>query len=858
MKTSLHLFYASILAIQLIGSGTKAYAVGAATPFISYEAEAGVLGGGASVVSLTAPPTTQFSSAALEASGHAYVQLTGTGQYVQWTNNTGQNITAINLRSCIPDAPSGGGINSTIDLYVNGTLRQAFNVTSTQNYNYEGTNYNDQTDKNPADGDPRDFWNDTRAFVTGAAIAPGSTLRLQKDSANSASFYDIDVVDLEAPPSALTQPANSLSITSYGAVANNSGVDNTAAINSCFAAALAQGKIAWIPQGTFYCSSGSGLLHPSGITIVGAGPWYSTLYRSTTSGYVDNLITGTSCTLSNLSLDCSGYSRAANNNNGGVNFAGTNWIVNNVWIEHVTSAFWCAGLNGLVANCRVMSVWSDGGNFNQYQSGNGIGSNLTYSNNFVRGTGDDAMAINATEGAGYTPMNNVKYVSNTSVDAYGGKGMAVYGGRNLVITNNLITDSARYDGMEVGYFEQSGGISNALVSGNVLIRCGGNGYNDMTAALEVGIQNTNVIDQGMTLSGNIVSNSIFGGLAVNHSINCTFSGNVITMWNQGSYGVTIWANAIGNGSFINNSVNNLPNFIAYVNNSSTYTATLSGNSWGTAPVNLALHKVATVSSVADGTLGTNAVDGNFNTRWGSAYSDPQWIYVDLGATNSINGVILYWESAYGKSFSIQTSLDASSWTNVYSTTSGVGGTQIITFPTTNALYVRMYGTQRGTVYGYSLFEFQVYGSGYTTPQAGSTYHLICQKSNMALDNAGSTTAGSVVTQFTETASDSNQEWKLVDVGGGYFNLVCQKSNMNLDNGGSTTDGTAVTQYTINSGNINQYWQFVDQGGGYYHLICEKSGKALDNAGSTTAGSTVTQWAAGAGNLNQNWRLEFIR
>src|ERR1700747_1839285 len=85
------------LAAAALGAGNVAYAsVGAPLPFISYEAEAGTLGGGASVVSLTSPPTTQYSSPQLEASGHAYVQLTANGQYVQWVNNTGKSITAIN------------------------------------------------------------------------------------------------------------------------------------------------------------------------------------------------------------------------------------------------------------------------------------------------------------------------------------------------------------------------------------------------------------------------------------------------------------------------------------------------------------------------------------------------------------------------------------------------------------------------------------------------------------------------------------------------------------------------------------------------------------------------------------------
>src|ERR1017187_8272661 len=174
----------------------------------------------------------QYSSPELEASGHTYVKLSATGQSVEWTNNTGQNLTAINVRACIPDAPIGGGITSTIDLYVNGVFRQAFSVNSQQNYCYEGTNYNGQIDKNPADGNPHGFWNDAHAFIAGAAVAPGDTLRLQQDATNTAAFYYIDVVDLEAPPAPSAQPANSLSIITYGAVSNNPAVDNTTAIRS--------------------------------------------------------------------------------------------------------------------------------------------------------------------------------------------------------------------------------------------------------------------------------------------------------------------------------------------------------------------------------------------------------------------------------------------------------------------------------------------------------------------------------------------------------------------------------------------------------------------------------------------------
>ncbi len=119
---------------------------------------------------------------------------------------------------------------------------------------------------------------------------------------------------------------------------------------------------------------------------------------------------------------------------------------------------------------------------------------------------------------------------------------------------------------------------------------------------------------------------------------------------------------------------------------------------------------AVASSLENATFpAANAFDGNTGTRWSSAFSDPQWLYVDLGATHTISKVVLNWEAAYGKSFQIQTSNDASSWTTIYSTTTGTGGTQTLNV-SGSGRYVRMYGTARGTAYGYSLWEFQVYGS----------------------------------------------------------------------------------------------------------------------------------------------------
>ncbi|MGK5680573.1 galactose-binding domain-containing protein [Actinoplanes sp. URMC 104] len=126
-------------------------------------------------------------------------------------------------------------------------------------------------------------------------------------------------------------------------------------------------------------------------------------------------------------------------------------------------------------------------------------------------------------------------------------------------------------------------------------------------------------------------------------------------------------------------------------------------------------KPATASSTeaAGAYAAAEAVDGNTGTRWSSAFSDPQWLQVDLGSSQAISRVELNWETAAAKAFQIQVSDNASSWTSIYSTTTSAGGLQSLPVTGTGR-YVRMYGTQRTTGYGYSLWEFKVFGGGGTT------------------------------------------------------------------------------------------------------------------------------------------------
>lgn len=131
--------------------------------------------------------------------------------------------------------------------------------------------------------------------------------------------------------------------------------------------------------------------------------------------------------------------------------------------------------------------------------------------------------------------------------------------------------------------------------------------------------------------------------------------------------------------------------------------------------NIALNKTISASSVqASNYAASKANDGNISSRWSSASSDPQWIMVDLVAQYSISKVVINWQNASGKNYTIEASNDPLFGTKstVVTVTNGTSGANVATFnfAPVNARYVRMHGTARNTSYGYSIFEFEVYGS----------------------------------------------------------------------------------------------------------------------------------------------------
>ncbi|WP_394821826.1 discoidin domain-containing protein [Pendulispora albinea] len=195
--------------------------------------------------------------------------------------------------------------------------------------------------------------------------------------------------------------------------------------------------------------------------------------------------------------------------------------------------------------------------------------------------------------------------------------------------------------------------------------------------------------------------------------------------------------------------------------------------------NAALNRPTTSSSAENGSWPASAAtDGNPATRWSSAFSDPQWLQVDLGSTQAICAIQLSWETAFATAYQIQTSSDGIDWNTLSSTSAGAGGTEVLTV-NGSGRYVRMYGTARSTQWGYSLWEFQVFtdaggggadaGGGGTDAGGGGTDAILSQfvpvvASSFEGGNAPAAALdGRTSTRWSSQSSDP--QWIYVDLGG---------------------------------------------------------------------------------------------
>lgn len=153
--------------------------------------------------------------------------------------------------------------------------------------------------------------------------------------------------------------------------------------------------------------------------------------------------------------------------------------------------------------------------------------------------------------------------------------------------------------------------------------------------------------------------------------------------------------------------------VTATNNSIVKTATVD-----VLPTNANLSIATGVSATATASSGTAvaAFDNNGSTRWESAFTDPQWIMVDLGGKKNITDILISWEGANAKDYIIEGSINGADWTTVITKTDMPAGARTdrmydLNF---NAQYIRLTGTARNMNYGYSIWEFKIFGTISTT------------------------------------------------------------------------------------------------------------------------------------------------
>jgi hypothetical protein len=243
--------------------------------------------------------------------------------------------------------------------------------------------------------------------------------------------------------------------------------------------------------------------------------------------------------------------------------------------------------------------------------------------------------------------------------------------------------------------------------GTISVRANNSCGSGTTRTLNVTVSSCGLPAQPGTISG---STSVASGSSQSYSIAAVSGATSYTWtlpsgWSGSSASTSISTTTGSTGGTITVRANNA----CGAGPTRSLTVTVSGGS-----TSLALNRPVTTSSIEGAGLeGNKAVDGNGTTRWASAYTDAQWIYVDLGANYNVNRVKITWEAAYGRNYTVQTSANASAWTTIKTIT---GNTALINDHTGlsgTGRYVRMNGTLRGTVYGYSIFELEVYGTPIT-------------------------------------------------------------------------------------------------------------------------------------------------
>ena len=512
---------------------------GAAVSFITYEAEDGIFQG-----RLLGRNTTyrEFQS---EASGRKAVALENNGDYAAFTLT--QSANAMVIRYSMPDSPSGGGLDGSLAVYAGDTKLMDIPLTSRYMwvYAYAGQDKWPGT-KNPADGYPCRFFDDSRVLL-GGTYPEGTEIIIKKE--DDTAYYIIDMAEFETVPAPLSRPSNSLSIADYGAAAD--GRDCRAALNSCIGAAKSQGRQVWIPEGTFFISGG-GNINVSGITVGGAGIWYSTLsggayFMAGGDGnyFHDFAIFGDVT----VRVDENRHCAVETGSGGGNRFE-------NLWLEHVKCGFWVRdGNNTTIKNCRIRNTFADGINLT------GFTKNSTVENCDLRNSGDDAIAINSENQLWTRECTGNTVKNNTIRLPYHANGIAVYGGGGNTVQNNAVYDTVAYGGgINISSrFNPAPFRGTTAVRGNVLIRTGSvaatSDWGRNQGAIWLAAWDKDI--SGVMIRDNLLIDSVCDGIVIdgrggNNLSDIAFQN--ISVEKAAGFGIRIYSGARGSGTFTGVSV----------------------------------------------------------------------------------------------------------------------------------------------------------------------------------------------------------------------------------------------------------------------------------------------------------------
>ncbi|MGW1102484.1 discoidin domain-containing protein [Streptomyces sp. NPDC002540] len=440
---------------------------GADMPYDMYEAEDGTVGGGAQVVG----PNRTVGDIAGEASGRKAVNLDATGEYVEFTTRAPSN--TLVTRFSIPDAPGGGGIDSTINVYVDGVMKKALPLTSKYAWLYGAET---SPGNSPGSGAPRHIYDEAHIMLD-ETVPVGSKIRLQKDAANT-STYAIDFISLEkVAPVANPDPAT------YTVPAGFTHQDVQNALDAVRMDTTGKLVGVYLPAGDYQTSS-KFQVYGKAVKVVGAGPWYTkfrapSAQENTDVGFrADASAKGSS--FSNFAY-FGNYTSRIDGPGKVFDFANVSDIViDNIWDEHMVCLYWGANTDRItIKNSRIRNMFADGINMT-----NGSTDNLV-TNNEARATGDDSFALFSAIDAGGSDMKNNVYENLTSILTWRAAGVAVYGGydntfRNIRIADTLVYAGVTISSLDFGYPMNGFGTDPTTFENISIVRAGGHFWGSQT------------------------------------------------------------------------------------------------------------------------------------------------------------------------------------------------------------------------------------------------------------------------------------------------------------------------------------------------------------------------------------------